>query len=72
MRCTHGSTIGQLDLEALFYLRSRGIDAALANDLLTHAFAAEVMENLPVEGLAAALDPLLRERLRHAGGENPS
>ncbi len=72
VRCTHGSSIGQLDLEALFYLRTRGIDAALANDLLTRAFAAEVMENLPVKGLAAALDPLLRGRLRHASGENLS
>jgi len=43
VRCTHGATIGQLDPEALFYLRSRGIGAAEARDMLVYAFAADIL-----------------------------
>lgn len=58
VRCTHGSTIGRLDEDAVFYLRSRGLDRAAAESLLTWAFAAEVVEGVRV--------PELRERLRRA------
>jgi Fe-S cluster assembly protein SufD len=51
VKCTHGATVGQLDAEALFYLRSRGIDHAQARDLLTFAFANEVLERIKVEPL---------------------
>jgi Fe-S cluster assembly protein SufD len=46
VKCVHGNTVGQLDTEALFYLRSRGIEKNMALKLLTHAFAAEVMERV--------------------------
>ena len=69
VKCSHGSTIGQLDEKALFYLRSRGIAENHARDLLTRAFGAEILEALPAEALAKALDELLLERLGHARRE---
>ncbi len=49
VKCTHGSTVGQLDEEAVFYLRSRGIGFEAAQSLLTYAFAAEVVEQVGLE-----------------------
>jgi Fe-S cluster assembly protein SufD len=72
VKCGHGSSIGQLDADALFYLRSRGLDESRARDLLTRAFAVEVLAALPVPALADALDELLAERLRHARLEEAS
>ena len=47
VKCTHGATIGQLDEEAIFYLRARGLTFAEARDMLIHAFAGEVLERRP-------------------------
>lgn len=49
VKCAHGATIGQLDANALFYLRSRGLDAAQARALLTQAFADAVISRMPLE-----------------------
>ncbi len=49
VKCNHGSTIGQLDEEALFYLRSRGIGEPEARGLLIHAFASEIVDRMKVE-----------------------
>ncbi|MDF1625193.1 MAG: Fe-S cluster assembly protein SufD [Parvibaculaceae bacterium] len=49
VQCAHGSTIGELDGDALFYLRSRGIEEPIARQLLISAFLAEVLENVPEE-----------------------
>lgn len=49
VKCNHGSTIGQLDEEALFYLRARGIDAEAARSLLVYAFASEIVERIRIE-----------------------
>jgi Fe-S cluster assembly protein SufD len=49
VKCNHGSTIGQLDEEALFYLRSRGIGEADARGLLIHAFASEIVDRIKAE-----------------------
>jgi len=68
VRCSHGASIGRLDEDALFYLRSRGIGEAAARDLLTRGFAAEVLERIGSEPLAEALGDLLLERLT---GEKP-
>ena len=46
VRCTHGATVGQIDPEAVFYLRSRGIGREEAHNLLTYAFAGEVLEQI--------------------------
>ncbi|MCX6140177.1 MAG: Fe-S cluster assembly protein SufD [Candidatus Kapabacteria bacterium] len=51
VKCSHGATSGQLNDEAIFYLRSRGIDADRARALLTYAFIAEVLEHIDHEGL---------------------
>lgn len=62
VRCAHGATIGQLDPMALFYLRSRGIDAAAARALLVRAFAAEALAGFggdwPLAARLAALTGL--------------
>jgi Fe-S cluster assembly protein SufD len=59
VRCTHGATVGQLDREAVFYLRSRGIDLATAREILTHAFASEVVDGVRHEPLRAYVEGLL-------------
>ncbi len=56
VKCTHGATIGQLDEEAVFYLRSRGIGAADARHMLIHAFAGEVLERIEVEAVRNPLE----------------
>jgi len=64
VKCTHGTTIGQLDQEAIFYLRSRGIDLEAARGLLTYAFASEMIGRIKVEPVRAQLEHLLLARLR--------
>jgi Fe-S cluster assembly protein SufD len=58
VKCTHGATVGRLDETALFYMKSRGINARTARELLTYAFAADVLEMIELaevrEGLEAA------------------
>lgn len=51
VKCSHGATTGQLDDEALFYLRARGIGEEAARALLNHAFAADVLEGIAHEGI---------------------
>ena len=63
VRCTHGSTVGRLDEEAVFYLRSRGIGRATAESLLTYAFAAEIVQQLPVAEIRERMERHLVERL---------
>ena len=63
VKCTHGATIGQLSDEALFYLRARGIDKDIARNLLTYAFASDVVSRIRIEPIRAQLDQfLLSER----------
>ncbi len=59
VRCTHGSTVGQLDDDAVFYLRSRGIGAEAAKSLLTYAFASDLVERAKVPALARELREFL-------------
>ncbi|MBI2027126.1 MAG: Fe-S cluster assembly protein SufD [Deltaproteobacteria bacterium] len=51
VRCTHGSTTGQMDEEALFYMRSRGIEEEQARTLLIEAFADEIIRDIPWQEL---------------------
>ncbi len=67
VKCSHGASIGRLDEDALFYLRSRGIAVARARDLLVQGFASEVLASLPSPALAEGLTELLREQMRGAG-----
>jgi len=62
VRCTHGATIGQIDPEAVFYLRSRGIGPEEARRLLTRAFAAEILERVRVPGVRERVEQALRAR----------
>jgi Fe-S cluster assembly protein SufD len=63
VKCKHGSTTGQLDPAALFYLRSRGITEAAARSLLVSAFAGEVVGRVGIPALRSGLERHLRERL---------
>lgn len=63
VKCSHGATVGQLDPAQIFYLRSRGIADAAARALLTHAFAAEVVEGVKIARLRERLETLLAWRL---------
>jgi Fe-S cluster assembly protein SufD len=63
VKCTHGATIGQLDADAIFYLRSRGIGWESARHLLTYAFAGDFIHRLKIEPLRAALETSLFSRL---------
>ena len=63
VKCTHGATVGQLDEEQVFYLRTRGIDLASARDLLTHAFASDVIRRVRDDNTRDQLAGLLRARL---------
>jgi Fe-S cluster assembly protein SufD len=56
VKCTHGATVGQLDAEALFYLRSRGLGREQARSLLTYAFANDILGRIRVESLRRTLE----------------
>ena len=62
VKCTHGATVGQLDSEQVFYLRSRGLAEAAARNLLTYAFGAEVIDRIPVASLRLRLEDTVLER----------
>jgi Fe-S cluster assembly protein SufD len=64
VKCTHGATIGQLDPEAIFYLRARGIDEESAKGLLTYAFANEIIEQIKIEPLRLYLESIIARRYR--------
>ena len=64
VKCSHGSTVGQLDENALFYMQQRGIPAAEARHLLMYAFAGEVIEKIKIEALRDRLHMLVEKRLR--------
>jgi Fe-S cluster assembly protein SufD len=66
VKCKHGSTIGQLDPTALFYLRSRGIGEEQARDLLTYAFAADVAGRIRIPAIRAEVEEFLGAALRRA------
>lgn len=62
VQCSHGATMGQLDKDALFYLRSRGLHEKQAQSMLLLAFARDVIDNIDVEALRAHLDGLIIDR----------
>lgn len=64
VKCSHGATIGQLDPEAMFYLRTRGIGDHSARMLLMYAFAGEVIHKISVPALRERIDELVAKRLR--------
>ena len=66
VKCSHGSTIGQLDDDALFYLRSRGIGEAEAMALLTRGFAAQITDRIASAALRERIETLVLARLFEA------
>lgn len=66
VKCAHGAAIGQLDPDELFYLRSRGLAGTQARNLLTYAFAAEIIERIPVRSLVERLQKNVLERTQEA------
>jgi Fe-S cluster assembly protein SufD len=73
VKCNHGSTIGQIDQESLFYLRSRGIGEEEARNLLVHAFASEIVDRMKIEPVREqvrrALFQAMPQRLPERRGE---
>lgn len=64
VKCSHGSTIGQLDPDALFYLRSRGLGPDEARSLLSFAFASDIVGRIQVDALRRRLDDYLTAKFR--------
>jgi Fe-S cluster assembly protein SufD len=69
VKCSHGATVGQLDKNALFYLRSRGLDREYAAKVLTRAFAAAIVARSPVRNAQSHIEALIDERLQVIVGE---
>jgi len=69
VKCAHGATVGQLDDDALFYLRARGIDAVAARTMLVHAFAREMVDRLEHAGLRAQVDAWIESRMERLARE---
>ncbi len=64
VKCSHGATTGQLDKEALFYLRSRGIDEKEARMMLMYSFTSEIIKTIKIDRLRDRIDDLVSKRLR--------
>jgi Fe-S cluster assembly protein SufD len=63
VKCTHGATIGQIEGDALFYLRTRGIDEASARRLLLVAFASECLDRMKEAGIREHIEKLINDRI---------
>ena len=66
VKCTHGAAVGQLDDEAVFYLRSRGLSQSDARHMLIHAFAGDVLHRMRLEPIRTGVAPVLQGQLAHA------
>jgi len=65
VKCAHGATVGQMDADEVFYLMSRGLSETGARNLLTYAFAKEVVEHIPVASLVSVLENQILEQTRN-------
>ncbi len=64
VKCSHGATVGQLDPEAMFYLRSRGLCERTARQMMMIAFAGEVVSKISIEALQERIHHLVEKRLK--------
>ena len=64
VKCSHGATVGQLDEQAVFYLRSRGLKEDEARTILTHAFAQEIVNDIELTPVRKHVDRLVQEKLQ--------
>ncbi|MBA3670798.1 MAG: Fe-S cluster assembly protein SufD [Gemmatimonadaceae bacterium] len=67
VKCTHGATVGRIDETALFYMKSRGVSAAASRDLLTYAFAADVLETIELAAVREGLEAQVMRRYTEHG-----
>jgi Fe-S cluster assembly protein SufD len=65
VRCTHGATVGQIDEEALYYLRARGIQEDNARSLLVNAFASDVLDFIKNDELKSKINEVVFKKLKH-------
>ena len=65
VKCSHGATIGRLDEDALFYLKSRGIGEEKSKIILLHAFASDIVKTIKVEAVKKYLEAILENRFQH-------
>jgi Fe-S cluster assembly protein SufD len=64
VKCAHGATVGQLDADEMFYLKSRGLSESTARNLLTYAFAADVVERIPVPSLVRGVGRMILDQIQ--------
>lgn len=64
VKCTHGATVGQLDEDQIFYLRTRGLSHDSACQLLTYGFAADLIRRLRIDAVRSSLDSLFEATIR--------
>jgi Fe-S cluster assembly protein SufD len=69
VKCSHGSTIGQLDENALFFLRARGLDLRTAVGLLTQGFANEITSRVRHQGVAALMEKVMAKKIQAMSAE---
>lgn len=67
VKCSHGATVGQLDKDMMFYLRTRALDEVTAKNLLTYAFADEVIRHIDPPALRNYLEQLIISHMPDAG-----
>ncbi len=65
VKCAHGATVSQLEAEEIFYLRSRGLSEDDANQLLIDAFAAEIVDRIPLESLRSKITQTIEQKVKH-------
>ena len=63
VKCTHGNTVGQLDEDQLFYLKTRGLSEPVAKTLLTQSFAASIVNTIPFDAVRKDLENTLLKKL---------
>ena len=63
VRCTHGATVGKLEKEPLFYLKSRGIPQADAERLVVEGFFDPIMQRIPFEGVRERFQQAIKDKL---------
>jgi Fe-S cluster assembly protein SufD len=66
VKCSHGSTVGRLDEDGLFYLRTRGLNERVARRMLTVAFASEIAQAIPQESLQAQVEQSVAAKLERS------
>ena len=63
VKCTHGNTVGQLDEDQLFYLKTRGLSESVSKTLLTQSFAASIVKTVPFDSIRKDLEDTLLKKL---------